>query len=818
MKNTRWLILLVLVAVGLGIYRLRFDVEVLNLLPPDEPVVQGLKLFQQYFANARELIVTVRADEAEAAEQGARLLAERLRKETNLVAEATWEPPWLEHPDQSAELVGYLWLNQPPQVFGELTNRLAETNLPLLLRSAREALASSFSPNDLARLSYDPFGLTRLPESATASAASFGKGEELFASKNGCFRMVFIEASSELGSYRECAKWLDKVKQIIESPELKGAISRNVTIKYTGRPAFVAEIGKGMERDMGAPSAGTLAVIALLFYITHRRWRPLLWLIVLLILILGTALALGGLVYGTLNVVSLGFASILLGLAEDFGIVLYEESRTHPELPPREVRKIASPGIFWSAITTCGAFLLLNLSGLPGLGQLGTLVAIGIAVAAVVMLYAYLPPLVRKRAAATEPNPKSGSDSSLSNQAADTRGQIGLLPPDRFSYLSWSLTLLLLLASIPILWVKPPVFDKSPDSLKPKNSQAYAALDEVKLEMNRRQEPLWVVVEGRNEEEVELRLKLVQTILARAISNQQISSYTLPTELWPSVRHQEQNRPAAKLLVSRRQILPRAALAEGFSTNSLALADGILDAWQRAVSTTNVFWPTNDNSRWILEKLTARAPDKLLAVGLIHPRANAPAAGISVLAHELRGEGLWLSGWDLLGPTVSGLVIKDMPRVVIPILLLVTGSLWLAFRNWREVILSLATVALAGVWLELLMSLFGWSWNMMNLMSIPLLLGMGVDFAIHMQLAMRRHPSDLMFVRFSIGRALLLAGSTTVAGFASVAFSSNAGLASLGKVCAAGITCAMLTAVFLLPSWWAPFARSAVVNRGLKSR
>src|SRR2546421_4409941 len=102
-------------------------------------------------------------------------------------------------------------------------------------------------------------------------------------------------------------------------------------------------------------------------------------------------------------------------------------------------------------------------------------------------------------------------------------------------------------------------------------------------------------------------------------------------------------------------------------------------------------------------------------------------------------------------------------------------------------------------------TLVGWSWNMMNLMSIPLLLGMGVDFAIHMQLAMRRHSGDLTLVRFSIGRALLLAGSTTVAGFASVAFSSNEGLVSLGKVCAAGITCAMLTAAFLLPTCWAAF-------------
>src|SRR5882762_8075881 len=104
-RARRWLLFLLLIAVGLGIYRLRFDVEILNLLPAGEPVVEGLKLFQQNFANARELIITVQAPDPESAEQVARGLAERLRKETNLVAQATWQPPWLEHPEQSAELV-----------------------------------------------------------------------------------------------------------------------------------------------------------------------------------------------------------------------------------------------------------------------------------------------------------------------------------------------------------------------------------------------------------------------------------------------------------------------------------------------------------------------------------------------------------------------------------------------------------------------------------------------------------------------------------------------------------------------------------------
>jgi predicted RND superfamily exporter protein len=41
-----------------------------------------------------------------------------------------------------------------------------------------------------------------------------------------------------------------------------------------------------------------------------------------------------------------------------------------------------------------------------------------------------------------------------------------------------------------------------------------------------------------------------------------------------------------------------------------------------------------------------------------------------------------------------------------------------------------------------------------------------------------------------------------VAGFASLSLSTNAGIASLGAVCAAGITISMLVAVYVLPVWW----------------
>jgi len=797
--SRHWLWLLLLVPMALGLWRVRFDVEVLNLLPGESPVVQGLKLYQQHFANARELIVTLSAPDAAQAESSARDIALALRTRPDLVADASWTPPWLEHPDQAAELVAYLWLNQPPALFAELANRLGGANLTNTLNESRDALATSLSPDDLALRGYDPLGLMRLPESATASAPAFGSGNEYFASADGTFRVVFVEAAADLTSYKSCVKWLDAVTTVVETARTKSGGGTNVVVHYTGRPAFVAEIGGGMERDLAGPSAGTLAVIALLFYFTHRRWRPLLWLIVLLVAILGGTLAMGGLFYGTLSVVSLGFASILLGLAEDFGIVLYQESQSHPHLSLREIRREAAPGIWWSTLTTAGAFLLLNLSGLPGLGQLGTLVAIGVALAAVVMLNAYLPPLVR----AERHYPSPGSSGRESAQFSSNEDQSRITSAATAS--TWLATALLALASLSLLWLKPPQFDASPDALRPRNSRAYAALDELKARLNRMQEPVWVVFEGSTEAEVAKQLDHAEPLLQRAVSNQWVAGFTLPTTLWPHAQNQSANRAAAAERAAQRDAIRQAILAAGFTTNSTFIAANMLRVWEQAASRDGIFWPTNANSRWVLEKLTARTTNEWLAIGLVYLPAGGAAKSfdeLTTLGDQLTREGARLSGWELLGPSVSLLVKRDLKLVLGPIALLVLVTLWLAFRNSRDVLWSLATLLFSALMLHLIMTLAGWTWNMMNLMALPLLLGMGVDFSIHIQLALRRHHGDTMLVRRSVGRALLLAGSTTVAGFASLAFASNAGIAGLGKICAAGIICAMLTAVYLLPAWW----------------
>jgi len=810
MKRGWWLLLLGLLAIGVA--RLRFDAEVLNLLPDNVPAVQGLKLFEKHFTNARELIITVTATNAELAETATRAIAGRLRQQTNLVTEVIWQPPWLEHPEQTAELIAHLWLNQPPEAFAQLADRLAETNLPSLLAASRDQLATTLSPTDIAQLSYDPFGLTRLPESVTGLAPQFGDGQQLFAAADGKFRLLFVKARNDLPGYRECTDWLEAIKATVNFGADAEARS-SVKLGFTGRPAFVAEISSSMKRDITLSVFGTAVIIAILFWLAHRRWKPMLWLLTLLAVILAATLVLGGLIFGTINVISMGFAAILLGLAVDYAVVHYQEALAHPDLSVPQIRRAIAPSIFWAAVTTIAAFLVLNFGGLPGLAQLGSLVGLGVALSALVMIFAFLPPLFPERmnSAASARNTDQGRlllrhDSNTAD--ANTKASVptphgpGTAPPSTSTI---AITIGLATVCALVLSSGFPKMDSTADALRPRDSQAYSTLDAVKANLSQNREPLWLIISGRNESEVGQRLAAVEPVLRHAVSNGTLASFTTPTALWPRPDFQSANRATALDLIAAREKFHKAALAGGFSTDALGLADSILDTWQQATASRDVFWPTNPLCSWILEKMVARDAQGFFASGFLFPTTNHVASatpGLTQLAAELPRDGVWLSGWELLGEAVHGVVQKNLWKLVVPMVGLVLLSLWLAFRRAGEILLSLAVLTLSGVCLLAVMQLAGWSWNLLNLMAAPLILGTGVDYSLFMQLALRRHAGDLAVAHRSVGRALLLCGGTAVAGFGMLGLSSNAGMASLGQVCAIGIASNMLISVYLLPTWW----------------
>ena len=97
------------------------------------------------------------------------------------------------------------------------------------------------------------------------------------------------------------------------------------------------------------------------------------------------------------------------------------------------------------------------------------------------------------------------------------------------------------------------------------------------------------------------------------------------------------------------------------------------------------------------------------------------------------------------------------------------------------------------------MGVFQIPFNPANIMTLPLVIGIGVTNGIHIlnRFAEEQHPSILAR---STGKAVLVSGLTAIAGFGSLTLARHRGIQSLGSVMSIGITTCMIAALTLLPA------------------
>ena len=142
------------------------------------------------------------------------------------------------------------------------------------------------------------------------------------------------------------------------------------------------------------------------------------------------------------------------------------------------------------------------------------------------------------------------------------------------------------------------------------------------------------------------------------------------------------------------------------------------------------------------------------------------------------------------GPIVLGLACG---------VLIITAALM--FRSVTGVVLVLSTVMTALAWLTGLMSLLGWRWHFFNIIALPLLIGMGQDYALHLYHRYREEgPGRLMVVFRGTGAAIFFTSLTTIIGFSGMMFVDHPGLASLGNISVIGIFLCLVASVVFVPA------------------
>ncbi len=127
--------------------------------------------------------------------------------------------------------------------------------------------------------------------------------------------------------------------------------------------------------------------------------------------------------------------------------------------------------------------------------------------------------------------------------------------------------------------------------------------------------------------------------------------------------------------------------------------------------------------------------------------------------------------------------------------------IFISFGNIRATLVVLLPVVVGSVWTVGIMDLMGVSFNLANLVILPLIIGIGVVNGVHMVHRYREETDkNVNILSRSTGKGVILSSLTTMIGFGSLMVADYQGIYSLGLVLTLGVGCCLMASITVLPS------------------
>ena len=165
-----------------------------------------------------------------------------------------------------------------------------------------------------------------------------------------------------------------------------------VNVGLTGEPVLEIDEMHQSEHDSALASVVSLVICSLIFIYGYKQTGRPLKAVFCLIIGLGYTMGFTFLTIGHLNILTITFAPILIGLAIDFGIhfiTRFEEEMRRGLSPPEAVEVamvFTGQGIVTGALTTAGAFLAMGLTDFKGIVEMGEISGGGLVLCLIPMM------------------------------------------------------------------------------------------------------------------------------------------------------------------------------------------------------------------------------------------------------------------------------------------------------------------------------------------------------------------------------------------------------------------------------------------------
>ncbi len=561
-----------------------------------------------------------------------------------------------------------------------------------------------------------------------------------------------------------------------------------VSVGYTGRYVKRVDQQDVIQRDL---KVATLAALLLVFGYLALHFRRLLATVLILgPLLIGLCWAFGftALTYGSLNILTAFVASVLIGLGIDNGIHLLArfQAETAKGLDGAEaVRRTfgnTGRGVMVAALTTIAGFASLAPSEFRAFHEFGGIAAAGLAL----LMAAFFVTLPALLSLATRWGWRPRSEAHQSHGRL-----LGLIfsRPGRVT----------LLAGLAILisWVALPQLRFDFDFRALENSDLPSF--KLDLETNRllgySQTPVVVLTPNEQDErQIARELREQKTRLGDAST---IDFIAASVDLVPE--NQEQKRPAIHAMGEIVARVRPSWLAPALRP--------YLDVAKRMTKAEPFgFADLPDEVRRQFQGVDAAAGEGFI---LVYPGISlSDGAATARLAAEVRGvpslagRANLVAGEAMILADILDMVLREAPKVIIGALVLIVLISLLMLGNLRDTLVAVGP-PLAGITTLLaLMPLAGLQLNYLNIVMLPVILGMSVDGGAHMVTRLNSGlplPSVVAETGRAIGGSIL----TTAFGYGSMILAHHPGLESLGKMAVLGLAVNLFVCMVPLPAYLA---------------
>jgi predicted exporter len=621
------------------------------------------------------------------------------------------------------------------------------------LQNTLESLGTSSGVASKRLLPADPTG--RLREIAAFWKGGSGSGRlgGVWLSRNEDTALMMVQSTAAAFDLAAQEEVLAFMRGTFDELNGGGALHMDLT----GPSVFATASSRVIRSEMRILTVSSALLVMALLYAAFRS----LPLLAALVLPLGFGICAGAaavqLLFDQVHGVTLAFGGTLIGVAVDYPIHLISHAGGQKDTRPalRSIWRTLRLGV----LTTITAFLPITLSNFPGLSQLGLFAIVGLAAAALVtrtLLPAVLPP-------------------ATSGAPPVQWGRLTVLPVRR---LRLALLAVALVAAVYIGARGGSIWETDLRHLSPTPAEARALDRRLRTEMGAADVRYLLVVRASSMEEVLRRSEALAVDLEGPIKAGQVGGFDMASRYLPSLHSQQQRR----LGLPDRPTL-RAALKE--ASAGLPFRPGLFEPFLDGVAGSKSGPPLTlgdfDEAGlgWRLEPLVFRRGGGW--VGLIVPQGvNDPGALADFVAAAEDGA---LSYLDLKEGSES--LVADYRREALAWLALgaaiAVAVLFLGLRSAARVFRVMTPVGLSVLLTVAVLSLSGIAFSLFHLLSLLLVGGVGLDYALFFDRYARDGEGRLRTLRANV-----LCAATSVMVFTILAFSQIPVLHGIGTTVAVG--------------------------------